>query len=99
MATPAIEHVAFVATTDHVSCELGGETVLLSLADGVYYGLNTVGARVWELLRQPQTISQLREAIVREFDVSPDRCARDLEPFIEKMLRRSLLAEVHAIRS
>jgi hypothetical protein len=94
MATPALEHVAYVATTDHVSCDLGGETVLLGLADGVYYGLNTVAARIWELLRQPQTATQLRDAIVREFDVSAARCAHDLDSFLVKLRERALLVDV-----
>jgi hypothetical protein len=93
MAVQIDQDVAFIATTDHVSCDLGGETVLLSLTDGVYYGLNAVGARIWELLKQPHTVSQLRDAIVREFDVPAARCAPDVEAFVAKLRDRALLVE------
>ena len=46
-----------VASTDQflvhpsVICrELSGETVLLNLESGVYYGLDAVGTRVWQLM-------------------------------------------------
>jgi hypothetical protein len=41
------------ATRDQVSSDLKGEVAILDLKAGVYYGLDAVGARVWELLQGP----------------------------------------------
>lgn len=78
-----------VAARDQVSAEVEGEAVILSLADGVYYGLDGVGARVWELLREPRTLAELRDAVTAEFDVDAGTAGRDLAV---------LLAELHARR-
>lgn len=48
-----------------ISTELAdGELVVLSLEDGMYYGLNAVGARVWTLLEQPRTVRELQESLL-----------------------------------
>ena len=73
------------------SCDLEGEAVILSLKSGEYFGLNGVGSRIWELVRQPTTVRDIREAIVAEFDVDSDRCQRDLLKWLEEMVDEGLI--------
>ena len=73
------------AVTNHASCELGGEAVLLNLDTGVYYGLDAVGTHIWKLLQEPRSITELRDLIVDEFDVAPARCEADLRPFVDSL--------------
>ena len=79
------------AVTNHASCELGGEAVLLNLDTGVYYGLDAVGTHIWKLLQQPRSFAELRDLIVDEFDVAADRCEADLRPFVEALQSYGLL--------
>jgi hypothetical protein len=67
-----------VAAPDQVSSDLAGEAVILNLATGMYYGLDEVGARVWSLLQQPCAVEALRDAILAEYEVEPERCEQDL---------------------
>lgn len=83
-----------VAARDQVSTELEGEAVILSLADGVYYGLDGVGARVWELLREPRAVAELTEAVVAEFEVDAATAERDLLALLGELAERRLV-EVH----
>ena len=48
----------FVVHPSVICRELSGETVLLNLESGVYYGLDAVGTRVWQLLMQGRTIAE-----------------------------------------
>ncbi len=48
------------------------------LLSGVYYGLNAVGASIWNLLQQPRTVSEIRDAILGEYEAEPQQCERDL---------------------
>jgi hypothetical protein len=67
------------AAKEQVSCDLAGETVLLSLLNGQYFGLNAVGAAIWDLLQDTHTVVELRDSLLRQFpDVSPERCTQDL---------------------
>jgi hypothetical protein len=50
------------------------EAVMMSVAAGKYYGLNSVGARIWELLETPKSIAQLCAQIEDEFEVDTATC-------------------------
>jgi hypothetical protein len=79
------------AARDQVSTELDGEAVILNLADGVYYGLDGVGARIWELLASPRTAGELRDDIVSRYEVDADTAWRDLADLLGELARRRLV--------
>lgn len=79
------------ATTEHVSCTLGDEAAILNLKNTVYYGLNPVGARVWNLVKQSRSVSEIRDTLVEEYDVAAERCERDLLDLLEKMREQGLI--------
>ena len=80
-----------VATREHASCEVGGEAVVLALREGVYYGLNPVGARVWQLVQQPRTLTELCDAVVADFDVDRPTCERDVARLVAQLRERGLV--------
>ena len=80
-----------VAARDQVSVEVEGEAVILSLADGVYYGLDPVGARVWTLLEQPRAVAELRDAVVAEWEVDAPTAERDLLALLDALAERGLV--------
>ena len=80
-----------VATSEQVSCPLGEESAILNLKNTVYYGLNPVGARIWNLLQQPRSVGELRDALLAEYEVDADRCERDLLDLLEKMRGEGLI--------
>ena len=71
--------------------ELNGEGVLLNLKSGVYFGLDQVGTRVWQLLEKHTVLSEILEAVVAEYDVPQERCARDLVALIADLERHDLV--------
>jgi Coenzyme PQQ synthesis protein D (PqqD) len=81
-----------MASTDQVSCDLAGEAAILNLKNSVYYGLDTVGARIWTLVQEPITVGAVRDAMVREYDVEPERCERDLIDLLQKLAAEGLIA-------
>ena len=80
-----------VATEGQVSCDLQGEAAILNLESGVYYGLDSVGARIWDLIKEPKTVKELRDTLVEEFEVAPDRCEADLRDLLEKLSAEGLV--------
>ena len=65
-----------VAAEDQVSSDLGGEVAILDLKAGVYYGLDAVGARVWDLVQVSRKVDEIRDALLEEYEVEPERCSR-----------------------
>ena len=50
------------------------ELVMLSISAGRYYGLNSVGARIWELLETPMTVGQICARLCKEFEINRQDC-------------------------
>ena len=72
------ENAIISPTQGQISSDLGGEAVILNLDSGIYYGLNEVGARIWELVQQPQSFSELLRILLEEYDVSLEACRQAL---------------------
>lgn len=85
-----------VSASDQVlGRELDGESVLLDLDSGMYYGLNGVATVVWNrvVAGGEVDVDQLVAEVVDEFAVEPDRARREVEAFVEA-LRANRLARV-----
>lgn len=80
-----------VASAQQVSCELEGESVILDLAGGVYYGLDPVGTVVWEMLDTERTVAELRDRIVERYEVDAATAERDLVELIADLASRGLV--------
>ena len=71
---------------------LDGEAVLLDLASGTYFGLNEVGARVWELIEAGATVGSIKKTLVDEFEVEEPVLAADLGALFQSLLDRGLVS-------
>ena len=73
---------------------LGGEVVLLEPEEGIYYSLNEVGARIWDIIRDPVAVDSICRRISEEYDVDPERCHADVLELLTELLDHGL-AETH----
>lgn len=80
-----------VAASEQMSRDLDGETIILHIGTGHYYGLNGVGNRIWELIQRPIRVSEVRDTLCAEFDVDPTRCEHDLLALLQELASRSLI--------
>jgi hypothetical protein len=74
-----------------VSCDLQGDTAILQLTSGVYFGLDAVGTRIWTLLATPSSVATLVDAIAAEFDVDRSRCAQDIVALLDDLEANGLV--------
>ncbi|MFB2895109.1 lasso peptide biosynthesis PqqD family chaperone [Aerosakkonemataceae cyanobacterium BLCC-F50] len=80
-----------VTASDQISSDLSGEAVILNLKSGVYYGLNSVGAWIWNLIRKPKTVSEIRATILAEYEVESEQCNRDLLVLLQQLKAEGLI--------
>ena len=76
---------------DTVFRELAGEAVLLQLDAGMYYGLDGVGTRLWQLIADRGRLRDVLEQAQREFDVDPVILERDLLALVEELAEKKLV--------
>lgn len=74
-----------------ISCKIDDEVAILDLRSSTYYGLQGVGAHIWEALEHPRSVAELCEAIVAEFDVSPADCKKDVLEFLASIHEARLI--------
>jgi hypothetical protein len=80
-----------VASKDQVSSDLGGEAAILNLKNSVYYGLDPIGARVWQLIQEPITLGQIRDVLRAEYDVEPAQLEADLRDLLQELAEQGLV--------
>lgn len=78
-----------------LSSKIDEEVVLMSIETGTYYSLDPIGSRIWELLsKEPETIPELVDQLMEEYDVEVERCITDVQVFIDDMASKKLVTEV-----
>jgi hypothetical protein len=82
---------AAVRPADVVFCSVADGGVLLSLKQGVYFGVDPIGARIWDLLQTPRTASELVTLLMQEFDVGAEQCRASVTAFLDRMEANELI--------
>ena len=70
---------------------VGDETVILNLESGTYYGLDPVGARMWQLLGEGKSLGEVCEIMLEEYDVARERLEADLLKLAEELANNGLV--------
>ena len=76
---------------DAVFRELDGEAVVLNLQSGIYFGLDAVGTRIWQLCQEHGSLRSVWAALRDEFDASPDDLRADLLAFVTELAEKELI--------
>jgi hypothetical protein len=71
--------------------KVGEELVFLNLNNEQYYGLDEIGAKMWNALTTCPSVQAAKEQLLDEFDVSPEELSADLDELIAKLLSEKLL--------
>ena len=50
-----------------------------------------VGSRVWELLREPMSVTELCATLQDEFEVEPETCEGEVMALVQKLLDEKLV--------
>ncbi len=70
--------------------EVQGESVLLSIDNGMYYGLNDVGTKAWKYLTDTGDVDDAVKGILTEYEVDESTLRADLNAFVQDLLRNEL---------
>lgn len=76
---------------DMTHSDLEGETVILDLKSGVYYGLNETGTSIWNLIQRPQSVQEIISAILLKYKIEPERCERDVKSLLQELADNGLI--------
>lgn len=81
-----------IAVADEVvSAELDGRIVLLDMQHEIYYSLDEVGSRMWQLISAEMGVDEIVATLLEEYDVEEQRLRGDLEALIARLQASSLV--------
>ena len=68
------------------------ETVILDLASGAYFGLDPIGARIFELIGEGRSLADICDAIQSTHEVARADVERDVLTLAQTLLAQKLIA-------
>lgn len=71
--------------------DLQGESVILEVKSGKYFGLDETGTRIWHLLSEHKNLQAAYDAMLAEYDVDPAQLQSDLTALVQKLVEKNLL--------
>jgi hypothetical protein len=74
-----------------VACNLNGEVALLDLDKGLYFGLQDVGAHIWNALQEPRPVDEIISTVLSHFDVAPEVCRDDVVKFLASLQEAGMI--------
>lgn len=82
----------FIRSEEVVARVVGGETVLLDLQAGTYFGLNETGGLVWNYLGEgPRSLAEICSHVLAEYDVAADVVKADMEALLQDLIANGLV--------
>ena len=76
---------------DVISQEVSGETVLLDLESENYFGLDEVGTRIWQLIKESGDLQVIYRTLLEEDEVEEERLQADLEVLLGEIAELGLI--------
>jgi hypothetical protein len=72
--------------------QVGEDTVILDLAGGTYYGLDPVGARIWQMMGEGKSLEEICDTLLVEYDVTREVLLRDVLELTDKLHSQKLIS-------
>lgn len=74
-----------------LSSAVDDETVLLSIKNSKYYGMDVVATRIWNLTAQPIKVADIIQTLRTDYNVEEGECINDVLSFLQSLYEEKLL--------
>ena len=73
--------------------DLDGESVILNIESGIYFGLDRIGTRVWQLIEEHGDVDAIVLVMEHEYDAVPQTLRADAEALVAALIEKRLIIE------
>lgn len=74
--------------------EVDGEMVLLDMESENYFGLDEVGTAIWQAMQEKESLQDVFEVLMEQYEVDEEVLQQDLSDFVAKLLENGLVKVV-----
>ena len=76
---------------DVMTAEAERDLVMVSIANGLYYGVSEVAREIWETIQQPKKVSDLIDDLAGTYNIDRTTCEQETLSFLEDLRTEGLL--------
>lgn len=76
---------------DILSSSIDEETILLSIENSKYYGIDPVGSTIWQIMETSISLESIITTLQSQYNVPQTQCQDDVFQFIESLLKKNLI--------
>jgi hypothetical protein len=74
-----------------MTAEVDRDLVMVSIANGYYYGVSDVAREIWEAIEHPKRVSDLIDELTTTYNVDRSSCEEQTLSFLHDLLTDDLL--------
>lgn len=74
-----------------IASEVENELVMMSLENGKYYGIDSIGGDIWKMVETPKTFGKICEELMKTYAVDESTCEQDVIAFLNQLKEQSLI--------
>jgi hypothetical protein len=74
-----------------VAEKMGDDVVMMGMESGRYYKLNPTAARIWEIIEEETTPSEVVENLLSEYDISEEVCKSEVLDILTQFRREKII--------
>ena len=71
--------------------EVDGEMVLLDMESENYFGLDEVGTAIWQAMQEKETLKEVLDVLLEQYEVEEEMLEHDLSDFVGKLVESGLV--------
>lgn len=88
-----------IVTINNIVCQKSGfdvtcmddEIVMMDIDKGKYYGINSVGSRIWELIKKPLKVNEIIATLLSEYNIDTQSCEKSVIDFLNKLYNSEII--------
>lgn len=86
----------YIAQSDVVDCDIGGDRALLHLDTNTYFTMNATASMLWLALSEPRSLEDLVNLVTENFEVTAEQCRADITTLVDQMLAAKVIGTTTA---
>jgi hypothetical protein len=74
-----------------LTTEMDDEMAIMNVKQGKYFALDSIGTKIWKLIEEPRSVSDICDSMLEHFSVEREQCEQDVLTFLNELARENLI--------
>ena len=74
-----------------MASQLGDELVMMNFETGDYLGINAIGNKIWNFLKDPIEVGSIIKKLCEQYDIEPSTCEKETLSFLSHLLEEDMI--------